>query len=108
MSSAAKVEDLVDKVNALAAHTLDEPLPDDWFRHILDPAVELEPGFEGGVAIGVEELAQPLPFLPFRTLLVTGTAGAGKSRSVETLAANVNCVITATTYCLPKPERNFK
>ncbi|AAK57149.1 T105 [Tupaiid betaherpesvirus 1] len=38
-----------------------------------------------------------LPFLPFRVLLITGTAGAGKTSSIQVLAANLNCVVTGTT-----------
>ncbi|AGT99269.1 componant of helicase-primase complex HP1 [Suid betaherpesvirus 2] len=97
MSSAVKIEDIVDRVDRLSADTLKAPFPPGWFRHILDPEVELNPTYEDICPVGDEELAQPLPFLPFNTLLVTGTAGAGKTSSIQCLAANLNCLITATT-----------
>ena len=97
MSSAAKVELIVEKVAALADACLETPLPTDWFRNILDPELEFNSNFEEIHSIGDEEFAQPLPFLPFRVLLITGTAGAGKTSSIQTLAANSDCLITATT-----------
>ena len=97
MSSAAKVELIVEKVAALADGCLETPLPTDWFRNILDPELEFNSNFEEIHSIGDEEFAQPLPFLPFRVLLITGTAGAGKTSSIQTLAANSDCLITATT-----------
>lgn len=97
MSSAAKVECIVDKVKSLAAVSLEAPLPADWFRHIIDPELEFAASFPDVKTVGTEELAQPLPFLPFTTLLITGTAGAGKTSSVQTIASNIDCVITATT-----------
>lgn len=47
--------------------------------------------------IGDPELARPPPFLPFSAFLITGTAGAGKTSSVQILAANMDCVITGST-----------
>lgn len=47
--------------------------------------------------IGDPQLARPPPFLPFSAFLITGTAGAGKTSSVQVLAANLDCVITGST-----------
>lgn len=53
--------------------------------------------FKESKNIGIDELAQPHPFLPFTALLITGTAGAGKTSSIQTIAANIDCTITAST-----------
>ncbi|ANC96525.1 helicase-primase helicase subunit [macacine betaherpesvirus 9] len=97
MSSASKIELIVEKVAALSERCLETPLPEDWYRNILDPELEFNSNFEEIQSIGEEEFAQPLPFLPFTALLITGTAGAGKTSSIQTLAANIDCLITATT-----------
>lgn len=52
---------------------------------------------EDAPVIGDPQLARPPPFLPFSAFLITGTAGAGKTSSVQTLAANLDCVITGST-----------
>ncbi|APZ76307.1 helicase primase subunit/complex protein [Murid herpesvirus 3] len=97
MTSAAKIEQIVDKVTELSQEKLTEPLPPYWFNNILDPEVELNPKFLDAKNIGEDELAQPLPFLPFKVLLITGTAGAGKTSSIQTISANINCITSATT-----------
>lgn len=97
MTSAAKVEKIVEKVQGLAQHRLTQDLPLDWFNNILDPEVELCSDFQDTKHIGDDELAQPLPFLPFKILLITGTAGAGKTSSILTISSNINCITTATT-----------
>nr|APO37517.1 helicase-primase helicase subunit [Human betaherpesvirus 6B]ARJ98876.1 U77 [Human betaherpesvirus 6]ARJ98985.1 U77 [Human betaherpesvirus 6]ARK00455.1 U77 [Human betaherpesvirus 6]ARK07137.1 U77 [Human betaherpesvirus 6] len=97
MSSAPKIELIVDKVASLSERRLEGRLPEDWFRHIMDPETEFNSEFADALCIGIDEFAQPLPFLPFKALLVTGTAGAGKTNSIQTLAANLDCIVTATT-----------
>lgn len=89
MSSAVKIERIVDKVRSLAEKRFDAcDMPPDWFRRVSrrreDDGLD-EPDYEG------------LPFFPFSVLLVTGTAGAGKTCSIQTLAANLDCVVTGTT-----------
>ncbi|ALM26025.1 helicase subunit [Proboscivirus elephantidbeta4] len=81
MCSASKVERIVDKVRALAARRLDAPLPYNWFGVMGDP--ERDP--------------YDLPFFPFTAVAVTGTAGAGKTVSVQVLAANLRCLCTGAT-----------
>ncbi|AFK83943.1 B105 [miniopterid betaherpesvirus 1] len=92
MSSAAKIERIVDKVRALAGERFSDAwFEKDWFRHIaVSPEWESEPD-------KVLETISRLPFFPFKVLLITGTAGAGKTSSIQTLAANLNCVITGST-----------
>lgn len=89
VSSAAKIERIVDKVRSLASDRF-EPgdLSSGWFRRIVSKERSNDAEQESDVR---------LPFFPFRVLLITGTAGAGKTSSIQTLAANLNCVITGTT-----------
>lgn len=90
MSSAAKIERIVDRVRLLASERFPEgAFEDEWFRHI--------PTVGRAADGGGNPRPAALPFFPFRTLLVTGTAGAGKTSSIQTLAANLDCVITGTT-----------
>lgn len=106
MSSAPKIELIVDKVKSLAQRRFSpESLPSGWFRHMVNPCAPVErDGVEAiqdadqsSAVIGSVDQARPPPFLPFTTLLITGTAGAGKTSSIQVLAANLNCVITGTT-----------
>ncbi|UNW45328.1 M105 protein [Murid betaherpesvirus 1] len=109
MSSASKIERIVDRVKSLALKRFSrESLYKDWFRHMLDPCAGLvapelgddgssEGGGNAAMIVGDRELARRPPFLPFSCLLITGTAGAGKTSSVQVLAANLDCVITGST-----------
>lgn len=97
MSSAAKIERIVDKVRALSDSRFGaKELPKDWFRDIFCV-------YDNGSQEGTEDkcvtggFPDDMPFFPFKVLLVTGTAGAGKTSSIQTLAANLNCVISGTT-----------
>lgn len=105
MSSAAKIERIVDKVRGLSACTFSEDdLPPGWFRRILSAdgssdgdgaASDAQPSGDASSGPGTRNVE--IPFFPFKTLLITGTAGAGKTSSVQVLAANLDCVITGTT-----------
>ncbi|AEV80640.1 helicase-primase helicase subunit [Cercopithecine betaherpesvirus 5] len=91
LSSAAKIERIVDKVKSLSSMRFEpEDFSYQWFKSM--SRVERSAD---------QELRVPCtdqwPFFPFRVLLVTGTAGAGKTSSIQVLAANLNCVITGTT-----------
>ncbi|AEV80799.1 helicase-primase helicase subunit [Aotine betaherpesvirus 1] len=139
LSSAAKIERIVDQVKSLAGCRFEpEDLPPQWYRSIsrsIRPE-ELGGGGSGGnngqhrngngangndgyrrngngvswnsvgatataTNSGTEDVRVPcvdqIPFLPFRVLLITGTAGAGKTSSIQVLAANLDCVVTGTT-----------
>nr|QOE75096.1 helicase subunit [Elephant endotheliotropic herpesvirus 1A]WES72435.1 helicase subunit [Elephantid betaherpesvirus 1]WES72529.1 helicase subunit [Elephantid betaherpesvirus 1]WNZ34572.1 helicase subunit [Elephant endotheliotropic herpesvirus 1A] len=82
MCSASKVERIVDKVRDLAGRTLDpeKHFPYNWVGVMDDP-----------------ENAEDFPFCPFTALAITGTAGAGKTASVQVLAANLKCLCTGAT-----------
>lgn len=102
MSSASKIERIVDCVKSLARKKFPkDSLSKEWFRHIIDPCssyvTDAGDGLESEMVIGDRERAKPPPFLPFSVLLITGTAGAGKTSSVQVLAANLDCVITGST-----------
>lgn len=110
MSSAAKIERIVDKVRSLSEYRFDpKDMPQDWFRRILDTGNDDDEGSEdpisgedsrgSGVGRGASTRGprDDLPMFHFKTLLITGTAGAGKTSSIQTLAANLNCVISGTT-----------
>lgn len=90
MSSAAKIERIVDKVESLSAERFpSDMLSENWIADMIA-------GF-GSSDDDCLSYMRSVPFFPFRVLLVTGTAGAGKTSSIQTLAANLNCVISATT-----------
>lgn len=100
MSSASKIERIVDRVKSLAMKRFSpESLPSDWFRHMIDPCLTGEDisSLDGECIVGDRQKARPPPFLPFTVLLITGTAGAGKTSSVQVLAANLDCVVTGST-----------
>ncbi|AAM00742.1 helicase-primase helicase subunit [Panine betaherpesvirus 2] len=127
LSSAAKIERIVDKVKSLSRERFAaEDFSFQWFRSISrverggtasgadagrvgksEPSTSSVPrptSVASSVAAAANQEAgtrvprvDRWPFFPFRTLLVTGTAGAGKTSSIQVLAANLNCVITGTT-----------
>nr|WEG68826.1 helicase-primase helicase subunit [Mastomys natalensis cytomegalovirus 1]WEG68962.1 helicase-primase helicase subunit [Mastomys natalensis cytomegalovirus 1]WEG71190.1 helicase-primase helicase subunit [Mastomys natalensis cytomegalovirus 1] len=101
MSSASKIERIVDRVKSLAMKRFSaDALPKGWFRHMVDPCtsrIPENPDVDDELIVGDRQLARPPPFLPFSALLITGTAGAGKTSSVQVLAANLDCVVTGST-----------
>ncbi|QQL11507.1 Rh142 [macacine betaherpesvirus 3] len=91
LSSAAKIERIVDKVKSLSDVRFEpEDFSYQWFKSMS----RVERSADQDVRVPCTD---QWPFFPFRTLLVTGTAGAGKTSSIQVLAANLNCVITGTT-----------
>lgn len=80
MSTAPKVERIVDKVKQLSGITTDTPFPDDWFENITDPETDTN-----------------FPFFPFSALAITGTAGAGKTASIQVLSSNLQCLCSGST-----------
>ena len=64
MSSAPKIELIVDKVASLSERRLEGRLPEDWFRHIMDPETEFNSEFADALCIGIDEFAQPLRLRP--------------------------------------------
>ncbi|AKG51584.1 UL105 [Papio ursinus cytomegalovirus] len=91
LSSAAKIERIVDKVKSLSNVRFEpEDFSYQWFKSIS----RVERCADQDVRVPCTD---QWPFFPFRVLLVTGTAGAGKTSSIQVLAANLNCVITGTT-----------
>nr|WEG69790.1 helicase-primase helicase subunit [Mastomys natalensis cytomegalovirus 3]WEG69930.1 helicase-primase helicase subunit [Mastomys natalensis cytomegalovirus 3]WEG70070.1 helicase-primase helicase subunit [Mastomys natalensis cytomegalovirus 3]WEG70210.1 helicase-primase helicase subunit [Mastomys natalensis cytomegalovirus 3]WEG70350.1 helicase-primase helicase subunit [Mastomys natalensis cytomegalovirus 3] len=98
MSSASKIERIVDLVKSLARKRFSsDSLSKEWFRHMIDPCATNEPNKTENDVVGDPQKARPPPFLPFSAVLITGTAGAGKTSSVQVLAANLNCIITGST-----------
>ncbi|AEV80954.1 helicase-primase helicase subunit [Saimiriine betaherpesvirus 4] len=97
LSSAAKIERIVDKVKSLAGECFEkEDFPSQWYRFISQSVRQEAIGEDGEEEIRVP-CVDKIPFFPFRVLLITGTAGAGKTSSIQVLAANLDCVITGTT-----------
>ncbi|ADV04420.1 helicase-primase helicase subunit [Human betaherpesvirus 5] len=122
LSSAAKIERIVDKVKSLSRERFaPEDFSFQWFRSIsrVERTTDSNPSAattaaatttvhssasSSAAAAASSEAGgtrvpcvDRWPFFPFRALLVTGTAGAGKTSSIQVLAANLDCVITGTT-----------
>lgn len=78
MTSDAKVRAIVQKIKMLSQKTV-KPPEMSWFDQEFDP--------DDGCG----------PLLPFTAFLITGTAGAGKSTSVNAIHQSLNALVTGAT-----------
>lgn len=91
MTSDAKVRRIVSRIAKLSKQRANPPPEMSWFDEQFDPA--------DGCA----------PELPFSVYLITGTAGAGKSTSVNAVYQNLNALITgATTVAAQNLSRSLR